>query len=79
MKVMVGDLDIAYECTKTPHVKRDNEEGLMKINTVITYTYSRKNHDMDYNGKTLSCQVTMPEYDMVQASAVIEVLRKYRK
>ena len=76
--VMVGDLDITYECTRSPDVTRVNDEGLMYITNVITYTYSRKEHDIDYNGKTLSCQVKMPEYDAVTVSAVIQVRRKSR-
>ncbi|KAK2180894.1 hypothetical protein NP493_420g00002 [Ridgeia piscesae] len=70
---MVGDIDITYECTRTPDVTRVNNDGLLKITNVITYTYSRTNHDIDYNSQTLSCQVKMPEYEMVEVTAVIEV------
>jgi len=76
---MVGDIDITYECTRTPDVTRVNNDGLLKITNVITYTYSRTNHDIDYNSQTLSCQVKMPEYEMVEVTAVIEVQRKSRK
>ena len=67
---MVGDIEITFECTVTE---------LNNVNNVVTYTYFRQNYDNAFNGQTLSCQVKMPEYDWVQASAVIQVRRKSRK
>ena len=69
----MDDVDIKYEMHEEPQLTKINREGLLEVARTITYTYRRESPDKSFNGKTLTCSAKMPEYEKMQASAVIEV------
>ena len=69
----MDDIDIKYEMQEEPGLTKINLEGLLKVTRTITYTYRKESPDKSFNGKTLTCSAKMPEYEKMQASAVIEV------